>query len=134
MSRRLAATEGDLEELQTLQAAGSSAAVVGPALSASLVQPQTKRNVLLGVIVGLALGIALAFIRESLDTRVRSADEFRARLGLPLLGQVPKPDRRLAESRQLATLTERTSSSSEAFRILTNRLEMLQLEHDVARS
>ena len=131
LSRRLAATEGDLEELQTLQAAGSSAAVVGPAGSASLVQPQTKRNVLLGVIVGLALGIALAFIRESLDTRVRSADEFRARLGLPLLGQVPKPDRRLAESRQLATLTEPTSSSSEAFRILKNKLEMLQLEYHV---
>jgi capsular exopolysaccharide synthesis family protein len=131
LSRRLAATEGDLEELQTLQAAGSSAAMVGPALSASLVQPRTKRNVLLGVIVGLALGIALAFIREALDTRVRYAEELRARLGLPLLGQVPKPDRRLAESRQLATLTKRTSSSSEAFRILTNKLEMLQLEYHV---
>jgi tyrosine-protein kinase len=131
LSRRLAATEGDLEELQTLQAAGSSAAMVGPALSASLVQPKTKRNVLLGVIVGLALGIALAFIRESLDTRVRSADEFPARLGLPLLGQVPKPDRRLAESRQLATLTKPKNSSSEAFRTLTNKLEMLQHEHHV---
>ena len=75
MSRRLRGTEGDLEELQTLQAAGSSAAVVGAAGSASLVQPRTKRNVILGVIVGLALGIALAFIREALDTRVRSADE-----------------------------------------------------------
>jgi succinoglycan biosynthesis transport protein ExoP len=131
LSRRLAATEGDLEELQTLQAAGSSASMVGPALSASLVQPQTKRNVLLGVIVGLALGIALAFIRESLDTRVRSADELRARLGLPLLGQGPKPHRRRAESRQLATLTEPTSSISEAFRILKNKLEMLQLEYHV---
>ena len=105
--------------------------MVGPAGSASLVQPKTKRNVILGVIVGLALGIALAFIRESLDTRVRSADELRARLGLPLLGQVPKPDRRLAQSRQLATLTEPTSSSTEAFRILKNKLEISQLEHRV---
>jgi polysaccharide biosynthesis transport protein len=131
LSRRLAATQGDLEELQTLQAAGSSAAAVGAAQSGSLVQPQTKRNVVLGVIVGLALGIALAFIRESLDTRVRSAEEFEARLGLRLLGQVPRPDRRLAELGQLATVTEPTGPTSEAFRILKNRLDVLQLEHHV---
>jgi tyrosine-protein kinase len=129
LSRRLATTEGDLEQLQTLQAAGSSAAVVGSAGSASLTQPRTKRNVILGVIVGLALGIALAFLSETLDTRVRSADELRARLGVPLLGHVPKPNRRLAPTQQVATLSEPTGSSTEAFRILKNNLEISQLEH-----
>ena len=92
--RRLEETQRDLEDLQTLQAAASSATLVGRADSASLVQPKTKRNVMLGVIVGLALGIALAFLREALDTRVHSADELRELLGVPLLGQVPKPARR----------------------------------------
>ena len=78
LSRRLRATAGDLEQLQTLQAIGSSATQVGSADSASLVQPRTKRNVILGVILGLALGIAIAFVREALDTRVRSADEMRS--------------------------------------------------------
>ena len=118
--RRLAARERDLADLQTLQAAGSSAVVVGPASNASLVQPKTRRNVILGVLVGLALGIALAFLRKSLDTRVHSADELTARLGVPLLGQVPRPDRRLAQARQLATLSEPTGPSAEAFRILKN--------------
>ena len=131
LSRRLRATVRELEQLQTLQAVGSSAAVVGAAGSTSLVQPRTKRNVILGVIVGLALGIAVAFIREVLDTRVRTADELQARLGMPLLGQVPKPDRRTVQSRQLATLTEPTSASTEAFRITKNRLEFSQLEHGV---
>ena len=99
---------------------------MGPADSASLVQPKTKRNVILGVILGLALGIAMAFVREALDTRVRSADELRSRLGMPLLGQVPKPGRRLAQSGQLATLTEPRSSGTEAFRILKSRLEISQ--------
>lgn len=126
LSRRLAATEGDLEELQALQASGSSAAAVGPAESAVLVQPRTKRNVLLGLIVGSALGIALAFVRESLDTRVRSAEEFQTRLGILLLGRVPRPDRRLAESGRMAN-----GPSTEAFRILKNRLDMLQLEDRV---
>jgi capsular exopolysaccharide synthesis family protein len=126
---RLAATDRDLEALQTLQATGSSAVVVGRAGSASLVQPKIRRNVILGVLVGLALAIGLAFLRESLDTRVRSADEVSGRLGLPMLGQVPKPDRRLAQTQQLATLSEPTGSSTEAFRILKTNLEISQLQH-----
>jgi capsular exopolysaccharide synthesis family protein len=126
---RLADRERDLEELQALQAAGSSAVVVGSASNASLVQPKTRRNVILGVIVGLALGIALAFLRESLDTRVRSADELRARLGVPLLGQVPRPDRRVAQAQQLVTVSEPAGPGTESFRILKNNLEISQLQH-----
>jgi polysaccharide biosynthesis transport protein len=128
---RLAANDRDLEALATLQATGSSAVVVGEASNASQVQPKTRRNVILGVLVGLALGIGLALLRESLDNRVHSADELRARLGLPLLGQVPKPDRRLAQAQQLATLSEPTGSDTEAFRMLKTNLDISQLDHDV---
>jgi capsular exopolysaccharide synthesis family protein len=127
--RRLEATQRDLEDLQTLQAAASSAKLVGRADSASQVQPKIKRNVILGVIVGLALGIALAFLREALDTRIHSADELQELLGVPLLGQVPEPPRRLARSEQLVTLRYPTGASTEAFRILKNNLEISQLEH-----
>jgi capsular exopolysaccharide synthesis family protein len=126
---RLSSRERDLEELQTLQAAGSSAVVVGSAGGASLVQPKTRRNVLLGIIVGLALGVAVAFLRESLDTRVRSADELRARLGLPLLGQVPKLGRGVAQAQRLVTLSEPAGPGTESFRILKNNLEISQLQH-----
>ena len=127
--RRLEETQHDLEDLQTLQAAASSATLVGLADRASLEQPKTKRNVMLGVIVGLALGIALAFLREALDTRVHSADELRELLGVPVLGQVPEPARRLAPSKQVVTLAAPTGASTEAFRILKNNLEISQLEH-----
>jgi succinoglycan biosynthesis transport protein ExoP len=127
--RRVEATQRDLEDLQTLQAAALSAKLVGHADSASLVQPQTKRNVFLGVIAGLALGIALAFLREALDTRVRSAEELRELLGVPLLGQVPKPADPLAPKEQLVTLSDRSGASTEAFGILKANLEISQLEH-----
>jgi tyrosine-protein kinase len=126
---RLSSRERDLEELQTLQAAGSSAVVVGSAGGTSLVQPKTRRNLLLGIIVGLALGVVLAFLRESLDTRVRSADELRARLGVPLLGQVSRPDRRVAQAQQLVTLLEPAGPGTESFRIIKNNLEISQLQH-----
>jgi polysaccharide biosynthesis transport protein len=129
LARRVQATQRDLEDLQTLQGAASGAQFVGRADQASLVQPKTKRNLILAVIVGLALGIALAFVRETLDTRVHSEDELRELLGVPLLGQVPKPARPPAPGDYLATLADPTGASSEAFRILKSNLEISQLEH-----
>jgi Mrp family chromosome partitioning ATPase len=127
--RRVEESQRNLEDLQTLQAAASSATPVGRADSASLVQPRTKRNVILGVIVGLALGIAFAFLREALDTRVHSAGELRELLGVPLLGRVPNPGRRVPPSEQLATLADPTGASTGAFWALKNNLEISQLEH-----
>jgi polysaccharide biosynthesis transport protein len=129
--RQLTGTSRDLEALQTLEASGTSAVVVGRAGSTSQVQPRTSRNVALGILVGIALGIGLAFLREAFDTRVRSAAELRGRLGMPLLGHVPKPDRGLAEGETLVTLAEPAGASAEAFRILKTSLDISQLQHRV---
>ncbi len=94
-------------------------------------QPRTTRNVALGILVGIALGIGLAFLREAFDTRVRSADELRARLGLPLLGHLPKPDRPPTEEHRLTTLAEPGGASAEAFRILKTSLDITRLQHHV---
>jgi capsular exopolysaccharide synthesis family protein len=95
------------------------------------VQPKTTRNVALGLLIGIALGVALAFLREALDTRVRTADEVRDRLGLPLLGHVPPPDPHLNGS-GLAALSEPAGAGAEAFRILRTSLDITRLQHDVA--
>ena len=132
LSRRLAATEGDLEELQTLQAAGSSAAVVGPAGSASLVQPRTKRNVVARCHRRIGAGD-----RAGLHPRVaRHAGALCRRVSRPLgttaarSGPQARPPPRGSHG-SWPPSTEPTSSSSEAFRILKNNLEMLQLEYHV---
>jgi tyrosine-protein kinase len=127
---QLEGNERNLESLQTLQSAGSSAQVVGHAGPGTQVQPKTTRNVALGVLVGIALGVGLAFLRETLDTRVRSADEVGDRLGLPLLGHVPRPDGHL--NGNLAALSEPTGAGAEAFRILRTSLDITRLQNDVA--
>jgi capsular exopolysaccharide synthesis family protein len=50
--------------------------------------PQTVRNTVLGLLVGLTIGLLFAFGRDALDRRLRTADEASTRFGLPLLGQL----------------------------------------------
>jgi len=52
-------------------------------------KPNKKRNILLGIIMGLFGGIGLAFFIEYLDQTVKSPDEAEERLGVPVLGMVP---------------------------------------------
>ncbi|GAA2493450.1 polysaccharide biosynthesis tyrosine autokinase [Terrabacter carboxydivorans] len=51
--------------------------------------PNAKRNLALGGLLGLALGIGLALLRHTLDTKVRSEDDIKALSGRPILGNIP---------------------------------------------
>jgi uncharacterized protein involved in exopolysaccharide biosynthesis len=53
------------------------------------IRPRTVSNLVLSVVVGLAVGIGLAFTIEYLDTTVKLPDEVEQQLGLPVIGVVP---------------------------------------------
>ena len=53
------------------------------------VEPQKPRTMALALALGLMLGVALAFLRDWMDKRLRSTDEMAAVLGAPVLGVVP---------------------------------------------
>ena len=52
--------------------------------------PNTKVDILLGVVVGLFLGGVAAFVREAVDNAVHTADDLKKQVAVPLLGIVPK--------------------------------------------
>jgi capsular exopolysaccharide synthesis family protein len=81
----------------------NDASVVRTADSASKVQPRPKLYTGFGIAGGLLLGLVLAFLFEALDTRIRSDEELAAGLGLPLLGRIRTPRRKLHVSRRRAT-------------------------------
>jgi succinoglycan biosynthesis transport protein ExoP len=53
------------------------------------ITPNVPRNIELGLLLGLACGIGLAFVLESLDTTVRNMEEVSAISALPALGTIP---------------------------------------------
>jgi len=51
--------------------------------------PNTKRNLLVALAIGLALAFFLAFVREALDDTLRSPEDAERKLHMPLLGTTP---------------------------------------------
>ena len=115
-----------LRQIETLQ--GRNAVPVNPAESAIQIQPTPVRDGILGLLLGLLLGIGLALLRETLDTRLRSAEEIGDRLGLPLLARLAEPPRRLRSKDRLVTLDDPHSVQAEAFRMLRTNLDFVNLD------
>ncbi len=119
-----------VQQLRTIQALqASNSFVVQPARGAAQVQPRPFRAGVLGFLVGLVLGLGLAFLREALDTRVRTAEEVSEALDMTLLARLPTPPKRLASKDSLVMLEAPRSKEAEAFRMLRTNLEFTNLEH-----
>jgi succinoglycan biosynthesis transport protein ExoP len=101
-----------------------------PAEGASKVRPRPKRAGILGGLLGLALGIGLAFLVEALDKGVRSEKEIEETLGVPLLGRVPRPSRRLENENKLVMLEEPMGVHAQTFRRLRTSLEFVNFERE----
>lgn len=122
----LAEKEQQLRTMEALQT--SNAFLLRSADLAEQVQPNPLRNGVIGLLLGLVLGIALASFREALDTRVRSAREIGAALGLPLLARLPPPPSKLRRQNGLVMLADPASAQAEAYRMLRAKLEFANIE------
>ena len=122
-----------LEELRiNAQLEVGSGRVVSPAIAAAEpVEPTPVRNTALGLVVGLVLGLGMAFLYEYLDNTLKSSEEIEALLGVPVLGLIPAEQYEKGEKRRTTILTDPGSAASEAYRVLRNNLDFINFEHDI---
>ena len=68
-----------------------NAKVLSPAtVTVSFVQQRKSLFALFAALLGLSLGLALAFLMEGLDHSLRTPDDVGNQLGVPLLGSIPE--------------------------------------------
>ncbi len=92
--------------------------------------PKPVRNAILGALIGLTLGIVAAFLRDSLDRRLRGTHEVHEQLDLPVLGRVN--DTALGYAGLAANGAGVVSDTDlEAFRVLRTNLDFLSADSPV---
>ena len=51
--------------------------------------PDVRRNLALGILIGLALGVGLAMVRHAMDTKVRTEADLKLASDRPVLAKIP---------------------------------------------
>ena len=119
-----------LDELDLTEGLGGfEATVVNGASAAGLIEPQLFRIMPVAAILGLMVGMGLAYGVELADKRFRSPEDIRRDLQLPLLGHIPQisTDKSLKTKESLIDATICThhkprSSTSESYRSVRTSL------------
>src|SRR5439155_12608825 len=82
-----------------------------------------------GLLFGLALGIALAFLRERLDDSLRGRLDLEANLAAPVLAVIPKvPGWRNKHDARLVTREQPKSAVAEAYRTLRTSISFISAQ------
>jgi len=62
------------------------------------IRPRKTRNLMLGFVLGLMAGIGFAFLLAYLDRTIRTEEDVRRHLGLPVLSVIPQSERAKAKA------------------------------------
>lgn len=87
--------------------------------------PNVSLNLILGGLVGLAIGIGIAVLRSVLDTRVRTPQDLGAVTDAPLIGAIAFDPK--AKDRPLIVHADPLSPRAESFRALRTNLQFLDM-------
>ncbi|QOD02648.1 polysaccharide biosynthesis tyrosine autokinase [Pseudarthrobacter sp. BIM B-2242] len=103
-------------------------------LPTSPVSPNVKLTLVLGALIGLALGLAYALVRRHLDRRIRNAAEIERLFDVPVIGTLPVDHRLDGKSTVLedgseAPLHDAGGAMAEALRELRTNLSFLDVDH-----
>lgn len=100
--------------------------ISGPRVSPTPVSPKPVRNLALGALLGLIVGVGLALLRGMSDTAVRDGATLARITGTPLIGQIPYD--KLARTTPLISGAAARSPRAEAMRKLRTNLRFVDLQ------
>jgi receptor protein-tyrosine kinase len=128
-STQVPVLEEQLARLQTLSHVAQSAQLAQPAETpTSPSSPDTTRSALIGLVLGLVLAILLAFVRDSMDRRLRTTQDIEASFRFPIVGHVRKQAMGKVVQDEATAARDDLQLDLEAFRILRRNIEFLNVD------
>jgi capsular exopolysaccharide synthesis family protein len=100
--------------------------VAGPTFDPTPVSPRPLRNLALGIVLGLLLGLGAAVLREVLDVTIKTATRLQDVTKAPVLATIPFDP--TARRRPLAIDADTHSARAEAFRHLRTNLQFVDVD------
>ena len=116
--------------ISTELARTSGTVIIDPATPpSSRFEPNITSTALTALLVGLVLGVAMAFLVEYLDTSIRVEEDLAAAAGLPNLAVVPRlADWKPEDHPHVITREHPHSPSAESYRGLRTALQFLAID------
>ena len=132
LTRRLGQLQGELIAIQGERALRPQAGVIDPATKAEPLPGRLVPDYLLGALLGLIVGVALAAVRETLVPTVVGHAALARALGAPILADLPQPPDR-CRRKDVAVAARHVELAAVAAGV--RRVEMMSLERvvDVSR-
>ena len=114
-------------ELRAATATGDFVVVVPATVPTSPYEPNPARSAVMAFGVGLFVAMGAAFLREKLDTRLRTSSEVGELLDLPVVGRIPMVEDGALAGGHLVIVDHRDSHFADAFRLLVTNLEFASM-------
>jgi len=99
--------------------------IIDTALPGLMILPTTQKNLVIGLLVGLALGVGVVFLLHQLDVSVRTPDQLE-KLGIPVIGVIPRDTTARKGMVSIVLVDKPVSPDSEAFRDLRTSLDFVK--------
>ena len=134
LTSQLGTADSQLSSLPTYNDSGGS--VIGAAQPSSPSGLGHAVVLTVGALLGLLAGLALAFVRDAFDDRVRDPDQLERRLGAPTLAALPPAadphaDGRAGRVPEIVTVQNPESRAAEAVRTLRATLVAVAARRDL---
>ncbi|MDP9330341.1 MAG: polysaccharide biosynthesis tyrosine autokinase [Actinomycetota bacterium] len=131
LSSRIALLTNQISSLTT-QDINPGAVIQAAVLPTAPSSPNHILNGGIGLFVGLALGIGLAFLRERLDDRLKGREDLEEHIAAPTLVVIPKvPDWRNKSRAKLVTLEDPRGAPAEAYKMLRTSILFICAQNDL---